>query len=268
MTATRAGRHTWPVRRRARFAPFVGREAELAEVEAIWHEVREGWAAGMVISGEAGIGKTRLLAECVDRIRADSGQVLYGMCVQMSSGGLPYGPILEALRRLLKEKGARSLTELVGAGHADLDRLLLIDEPLDDHTVESPHRLHRSRLFEEFLALLTRLAQDAPLLLVVEDVHWAEQSTLDLLAFLTAALRQERVMLAVTYRDDQLGSSLLPSTLLELLRSPVMTRLALPPLDLPELGIRRPRAVDPLGLRDCGWRYVDRAPDAPASHPP
>jgi DNA-binding CsgD family transcriptional regulator/tetratricopeptide (TPR) repeat protein len=235
-------------------APFIGRESELAEIEAIWDEVREGRAAGVVVSGEAGIGKTRLLAECVERIRADGGQVLYGMCFQMNSGGLPYGPILEALRRLLHERGARSLAELAGSAHAELDQLLLIDEPgvdATDATLEAPRRLQRSRLFEGFLALLTRLAQDAPVLLVVEDVHWAEQSTLDLLTFLTAALRQERVMVAVTYRDDQLGSGLNPSTLLELFRSPVMTRLALPPFDLPELAaLLEPLTSAPLAAED------------------
>ena len=240
--------------------PFVGREAELAEIGAIWHEVRGGHAAGIVISGEAGIGKTRLLAECVDRIGADGGQVLYGTCVQLSSGGLPYGPILEALRRLLQKKGARSLAELVGPGHVDLDQLLIIDEvltDLTDSTVEFPRRQHRSRLFEGFLALLTRLAQDAPLLLVVEDVHWAEQSTLDLLTFLRAKLGHEQVMLAVTYRDDELASGPLASTLLELFRSSTMTYLALPPFTLPELGA----LLEPLTPAPLSTEAVQRIAD-------
>jgi DNA-binding CsgD family transcriptional regulator/tetratricopeptide (TPR) repeat protein len=240
--------------------PFVGRDAETAEIEAVWDEVRGGRAAGVVISGEAGIGKTRLLAECVDRIRADGGRVLCGTCVQMNSGGLPYGPILEALRRLLHEEGARWLADLAGPAHAELDQLLLIDEPVadaTDATLGSPRRLPRSRLFEGFLGLLTRLAQDTPLLLAVEDVHWAEQSTLDLLAFLIAALRQERVMVAVTYRDDQPGSGLLPSTLLELFRSPVMSHLALPPFDLPELGA----LLEPLTCAPLSAGEVQRIAD-------
>src|SRR4051794_16689409 len=187
------------MRRRARLSPFVGRAAEVAEIEAVWDEVRGGRAAGVVISGEAGIGKTRLLTECTDRIRADGGLVLCGACVRMNSGGLPYGPVLEALRRLLHERGARSLAEPAGPAHAELDGLLLVDEATAGATDAIPgsaRGLHRSRLFEGVLGLLTSLAQDAPVLLVVEDVHWAEQSTLDLLTFLTAALRQERVMLA------------------------------------------------------------------------
>ena len=236
------------MRRRPRRTPLVGREAELAEIQAVWQEVCEGQPAGIVISGEAGIGKSRLVAECMERITADGSTVLFGMCVRITSGGLPYGPILEALRRLLQDRQVLTLAELLGPSHADLDQLLHIDETLfADPAAQAPGRLNRSRLYESFLALLTRLAHDAPVLLVVEDIHWAEQSTLDLLMFLTAALRTERVMVALTYRDEQLASGPLSSTLLELFRRPTLTHLALTPFDLSELSaLLEPLAPGPL----------------------
>jgi DNA-binding CsgD family transcriptional regulator len=222
--------------RRPRRAPFVGREAELAEIQAVWQEVCANQSAGVVLSGEAGIGKTRLVTEWMERTAGDEPVVLFGMCVRMTSGGLPYGPLLEALRRLLQDRSVATLAELLGPGHADLDELLHIDgSQLTGTTTDPPGRHNRSRLYEGFLALLTRLARDAPVLLVIEDIHWAEQSTLDLLLFLTATLRRERVLVVLTYRDEQLAGGPLPPTLLELFRRPTMTHLSLGPLDLPEL---------------------------------
>ena len=228
--------------------PFVGREAELDEIQAVWQEVCGGQAAGIVISGEAGVGKSRLMAEFTQRIAADGATVLCGMCVRITSGGLPYGPVLEALRRLLQDRRVESLAELLGPSHADLDQLLHVDETLlADSDTRTPARLDRSRLYEGFLALLTRLAHDAPVLLVVEDVHWAEQSTLDLLLFLTAALRRERVLVTLTYREEQLAGGPLPSTLIELFRRPTMSHLELAPFNLAELtALLAPLAAQPL----------------------
>jgi DNA-binding CsgD family transcriptional regulator/tetratricopeptide (TPR) repeat protein len=223
--------------RRRRHARFVGRRAELAELSETWSEVCLGQAAGIVISGEAGVGKSRLISECLEPILAGDGQVLFGSCVRVGTGGLPYGPILDALRRLLQDRDAGSLDELFGAGYAELDRLLHVE----DEDIVSPtpagraSGIRQGQLFERFLALLAKLALDAPLVFVIEDIHWAEQSTLDLLGFLTVALRTERVLLVVTYRDDEPSHGPLPSALLELFRSTFMTRISLQPFDRPDL---------------------------------
>jgi DNA-binding CsgD family transcriptional regulator/tetratricopeptide (TPR) repeat protein len=236
----------------------VGREAELAELDALWQEACDGRSAAVVVSGEAGIGKTRLIAECMERTAAQRSVVMCGMCVPIISGGLPYGPLLEAVRRLLQDRGVATLAELLGSGHDDLDELLHIDGSQSaDVTADGPERGGRSRLYEGFLALLTRLARDAPVLLVVEDIHWAEQSTLDLLTFLTASLRRERVLMVLTYRDEQLAGGSLPSTLLELFRRPMMAHLALAPFDLPELtALLQPLAAQPLSA-DALRRIAD-----------
>jgi DNA-binding CsgD family transcriptional regulator len=244
--------------RRPRRAPFVGREAELAEIDALWREVCAGHAAEITISGEAGIGKTRLVTELMGRA-GEGSVVLCGMCVPIS-GGLPYGPVLEALRRLLQDRSVATLAELLGPGHADLDELLHIDESqLSGSAAGGPGQRNRSRLYEGFLALLTRLARDAPVLLVIEDIHWAEQSTLDLLMFLSTTLRRERVLVVLTYRDEQLATGPLPPTLLELFRRPTMTHLSLAPLDLPELtALLQPLAASPLSA-DAIRRIADRS---------
>src|SRR4029453_8045360 len=103
----------------------------------------------------------------------------------------------------------------------------------------------QSRLFELVLGLLGRLAEQAPLVLVVEDLHWADRSTRELLAFLVRNLRRERVLLVATYRDDEPGQQRLGSYLAELDRGPV-ERLELPRLDRAEA---TPHATGLLGGR-------------------
>lgn len=209
---------------------MVGRDAELAEISATWGDVRGGQATGILISGEAGVGKTRLVQECIERVVGADGLVLAGSCFRLSTGGLPYGPILDALRRLLRDRGAESLAELAGTRFALLDQLFWPEGPAADTG------LRQARLFDVFLALLARLAEQAPVLLVVEDVHWAEQSTLDLLSFLTVALRHEPVLIVVTYRDDEPAAGPLPAALVELLRGVFMSHLPLGPLGVGDLG--------------------------------
>ena len=229
------GWHTPGVRRR-RLSPLVGRHAELAEISAAWDDVRQGQSVGFLISGEAGVGKTRLVQECIDQVLAQGGQVMAGASFRISSGGLPYGPILDALRRLLRDHSAESLAALVGPRFALLDQMFWPEQAEVYEAPDGDAGLRQARLFDLFLALLGQLAEQAPVLLVVEDVHWAEQSTLDLLSFLTVALRQERVLLVVTYRDDEPATGPLPAALVELLRGVFMSHLPLAPLGAGDLG--------------------------------
>ncbi|MFC7278411.1 AAA family ATPase [Paractinoplanes rhizophilus] len=223
--------------RRRRLSPLVGRHAELAEISAAWDDVGQGQAAGFLISGEAGVGKTRLVQECIERVLARGGQVLAGSSFRISSGGLPYGPILDALRRFLRDRSAGSLAELAGPRFAMLDRMFWPEAADAPEAPDGDASLRQARLFDVFLALLGQLAEQGPVLLVVEDVHWAEQSTLDLLSFLTVALRRERVLLLVTYRDDEPAAGPLPAALVELLRGVFMTHLALAPFGADDLSL-------------------------------
>jgi predicted ATPase len=177
------------------------------------------------VGGEAGIGKTRLVAELTSRCARDGTRVLVGGCVPVGDGALPYAPIVEALRALLADLGASAVRDLVGPSWPELARLL--------PALGAPDRIGLSdqaaqaRLFELVLGLLGRLGEQTPLVLVVEDLHWADRSTRDLLAFLARNLRRERILVVVTYRNDEPGQQRLGPFLAELDRAGRVERIEL-----------------------------------------
>jgi predicted ATPase len=182
---------------------FIGRGEELQLLEAARVRAADGDPAVVLVGGEAGVGKTRLVAELIGRYGTDGTRVLVGGCVPVGDGALPYAAIVDALRALLADLGVTAVRGLVGPAWPELARLLpALGEP--DRTV-LPNQTAQARLFELLLGLLGRLGEQAPLVLVVEDLHWADQSTRDLLAFLVRNLRRERVLLVVTYRNDEPG---------------------------------------------------------------
>jgi DNA-binding CsgD family transcriptional regulator len=204
---------------------FVGRVEELRVLEAARVRAANAEPAVVLVGGEAGVGKTRLVAELTGRCAADGARVLAGGCVPVAEGGLPFAPIVEALRGLLAELGAGALRELTGPSWPELARLLpALGEP--GSTAPSDQE-GQSRLFELLLGLLGRLGARAPLVLVVEDLHWADRSTRDLLAFLARNLRRERVLLVVTYRSDETGRRRLGPYLAELDRGSRVERIEL-----------------------------------------
>jgi tetratricopeptide (TPR) repeat protein len=208
---------------------FVGRVEELQTLEAASRRAADGEPAVVLVGGEAGVGKTRLVAELTTRCAADGTRVLAGGCVPVGDGALPYAPIVGALRALVAEIGVGAVRELVGPSWPELARLLpALGEP---DRAGPPGQAAQARLFELVLGLLGHLDEQAPLVLVIEDVHWADQSTRDLLAFLVRNLRHERVLLVVTYRNDEPGQQRLGPWLAELDRGGPVQRLELPRLD-------------------------------------
>ena len=181
---------------------FVGREAELGGLEAAFGYVGRGEPATMCVVGEAGVGKTRLVSRFADQVRAGGGQVLLGGCIELSQACLPYAPVVEALRGLGRGLEPAALDELVGPERPLLARLL--PELLrDEEPAPAVGSSAQARLFEAVLALLERLADRYPTVLITEDLHWADRSTLDLLAFLVRNLRAP-LLLVLTYRTDEL----------------------------------------------------------------
>jgi DNA-binding CsgD family transcriptional regulator/tetratricopeptide (TPR) repeat protein len=212
---------------------FVGRVEELQSLEAARRRAADGEPAVVLVGGEAGVGKTRLVVELVARA-ADGMRVLVGGCVPVGDGILPYAPIVEALRALLADLGVDAVRELAGPSWRELARLLpTLGEP--DRTILSDQAA-QPQLFELVLGLLRRLGDQAPLMLVVEDLHWADRSTRDLLAFLVRNLRRERVLLVVTYRNDEPGQQRLGPYLAELDRGGRVERMELARLDRVETG--------------------------------
>ncbi|MEV5412949.1 AAA family ATPase [Thermopolyspora sp. NPDC052614] len=182
---------------------FVGREEELANLLDTFDRARRREASAVLVGGEAGVGKTRLVARFAELAAERGARVLVGGCVELSTEGLAYAPFTAALRQLVRETGTGEITALLPDGAArDLARLLPeFGEPTGgDRETDTG----RARLFEQFLTLLERLAEKRPVLLVIEDVHWADRSSRDLIAFLSRNLLTPQVVMLLTYRSDEL----------------------------------------------------------------
>ncbi len=179
-------------------ARFVGRTAELAELDGAFGEAAAGRPSLAFVAGESGVGKSRLVGALAERARAQGGRVMSGDCVELGEGELPYAPLISALRPLVRA-GDPAFDELHRAQRADLARLVpSLAGPAEDAPVE------QGRVFEALLALLDALAAASPVLLVIEDVHWADSSTRGFLGFLSRTLCNERLLVVATYRSDEL----------------------------------------------------------------
>jgi len=181
---------------------FVGRAAETAELRAALERAAAGRPATVVVAGEAGVGKTRLVQELVGQARAMGAVTLSGGCLDVGEGTLAYAPLAEALRSLAELLDPDELERVLGGARAGLARLLPELAPAGAGEQDEP--VAPSRLFELLLGVLHRLAERRPVLLVVEDLHWADRSTRDLLAFLVRNLRAG-VAVVATYRSDELN---------------------------------------------------------------
>jgi predicted ATPase len=182
---------------------FIGRRDEMASLAAALRRAEGGEPAVVLIGGEAGVGKTRLVAELVAAGSAAGFCVLTGQCIELGAEGLPLAPLVDALRALARVTPAGELRELLGVPGSGLARLL----PELEHgavAAGSGEGLQAGQLLELVLGLLGRLSATAPVMFVIEDLHWADQSTLDLAVFLVRALRSVPVLLVITYRSDEL----------------------------------------------------------------
>jgi len=156
-----------------------------------------------LIGGEAGVGKTRLVRELTERAAQAGFLVLTGQCVELGAEGLPLAPLVDALRTLVRTMRPDALADVLGPAAAGLARLL--PELAPDIEIAPPGgELQKAQLLEHVLGTLTRLSEVRPVMVLIEDLHWADQSTLDLTAFLIRSLRDARVLLALTYRSDEL----------------------------------------------------------------
>ena len=162
----------------------------------------------MLVGGDAGAGKTRLVEEFTDSARGQGVRVLTGGCLELGDGGLPYGAVSEVLRGLAQEVGLPELRRLAGPDARELQRLAPGVRPVDQRGGEGPgvelDASSQLRLFEALLGLIGRLAAKGPLVVVFEDVHWADTSTRDLLVFLAHNLQQVATLVVATYRTDEL----------------------------------------------------------------
>ncbi len=188
---------------------FVGRAAELAHLRgALEAVIADHTGKCLVIGGEAGIGKSRLVARFLDDIKGATAlertTVLEGACLDVERDTLPYAPFVEILRDIVRATPEGRLPALLGPARADLTGLLpeLAVRAADLAPGRELDRASQARLFELILGVLERLAMERPVVLVVEDVQWADRSTLGLLGFLARALRDDPVLLIITTRTE------------------------------------------------------------------
>ncbi len=182
-------------------SPLVGRTDT---VRALADAVGLGRDPGgkVLLGGDAGVGKSRLLAELTDLAQSEGWRVLVGHCLDFGDSALPYLPFTEAFGRLAADapEAARSLV----AGSAVLERLLPTHRILADPEGHA-EPTDRAAMFDAVQQALAELATSTPLLLIVEDVHWADPSTRELLTFLLTRRTSEPVALVASYRSDDLN---------------------------------------------------------------
>jgi len=233
-------RDTPSVATRMTSSRLIGRDVELAELEAALADAADGRPSLAFVAGESGVGKSRLLAELSVRAIETGARVEAGDCVELGTEELPYAPIVAVLRSLAREDDA-VLGELAPAARAELATLLPelgtgAPRPQEPETRGTESSQAQAHLFEALLTLLDRLGRDAPLVLVLEDIHWADRSTRAFLVFLGRSLWSQRVLVVATYRSDELHRRHpLRPLLAELERDPRARRIELVRFTRPEL---------------------------------
>ncbi|OIV38016.1 hypothetical protein BIV57_08040 [Mangrovactinospora gilvigrisea] len=215
---------------------FVGRKAEGRELDGRLAAVMDGAGArAVLVGGEAGVGKTRLLEEFLARAEERGAVQATGACIEFGVDGLPYVPLTTALRTLRERIGEEALDRAIGSPGLRRRLAVLLPELVtgdqgEGHDEESGEFAH-AQVFEAARQLLENLTAERPLVLAVEDLHWSDRSTRDLLAYLLRALPSARLLLVATFRSDDLHRRHpLRPYLAELERLRSVTRVQLPRL--------------------------------------
>ncbi len=216
---------------------FVGRAGEASTLQQAWRRAAGGVRGLVVLAGEAGIGKTRLAAELAGHGHAGGATVLYGRFD--AEAPAPYQPVVAMLREWAGGASLAPLAERLGSRAAELGVLLPEFGPeaagRDGALRSGEAGTRRLRLFDALAALLVEIAAEAPLLVVLDDLHWADLPTLQLIGHLVRSPAPERVLFLATARPDE-GGEELAALLAALRREGVLERLDLEGLDALETG--------------------------------
>lgn len=189
--------------------PMVGRRREIARLQAALDRAAGGRGGVVLVQGEPGIGKTRLVKELVRRAQAEGFPTAWGGSIE--GGGTPaYWPWVEIIRSLVAETGPTTLQIVGSPGLAELGQVVpeirALTGPLDPPTVLDPETA-RLRLFEAVAGLLGAFMSASPLVVVLDDLQWADPASFQLISFLAPRLRDSRLLILGTYRPAEIGPS-------------------------------------------------------------
>jgi predicted ATPase len=214
----KATRRVFREQARGVYSDFVNREPETEQLEWILTDVLRGKGQTVLISGEAGIGKSRLVWEVANRARNTKVRFLIGQCYP--EGGVPYYPFLEVIQHYFRIKHAETMDDiknLLSQYSAHLvDRVPVIQAFLGipDHDGYAP--LSREQVWDMVNELLMLIANERPAVIQFDDIHWADADTLGLFHYVARNTRESRVLLVCTFRPEEtIGNGGAPSPLLQ-----------------------------------------------------
>lgn len=215
---------------------FVGRRRELQALEGALAESRRGQRRLVLVSGEAGIGKTRLAQELAYRASVSGSEAFWGRCYE-GPGAPAFWPWMEAIRAITQKRRPEQVRRALGPGAGDLAQILPelgeLFPGLEPTGMLDPETA-RFRLYDSLGRFLARVAATRPLVLVLDDLHWADPPSLEVLRFFASRPDAASILVIGTYRDTEVGSEL-SDLLADLVRQPLVGRLELEGLDEREL---------------------------------
>jgi DNA-binding CsgD family transcriptional regulator len=229
----------------ARTARLIGRQDAMARLEAAAERARSGEPAIVLIEGQAGIGKSRLVAELLSAAKEQGALTLFGTCPPIAGPDLPLAPVVQALRGLARSASADEVASVIGPSRSVLS--VLVPSLAAEGDAGPRREVSLGLVFEHLLAVLERLGLRHDLVvLVLDDIHWGGPTTWDLLAHLARNLSEVRVLVLATYRRDALPPDDRAARLLvELRRSPIVETIEL----------------EGLGADDASTMVAELAPD-------
>ena len=209
---------------------FVGREREMDDLRAGLDDSLSGHGRLLLVVGEPGIGKTRMTEELATWARLRGAQVLVGRCYE-GEGAPPYWPWVQVIRSYIHDRDADGIVSVMGPGAADIAQVVSEVRERVPGLAEPPTldpEQARFRLFDSISTFLRNGSRAQPLVVVLDDLHWADKPSLLLLQFLAREIRTARLLILATYRDVELRRQHpLAQTLAELAREQVSSRVVL-----------------------------------------
>ena len=217
---------------------YVGRETERGQLAELWSRASDGQSLIAVVAGDAGIGKSRLVAELAADVHADGGRVLLGSCYEDASR--PYDPFVQVLEEQAATLPAAELRRRVGSASRPLSLIAPSDAetPLDSPRPDIGTGTTRVEILDALVGYLTRSAEGAPVLLVIEDLHWSTSTTREAVHHMARRITHVPILVVVTTRDTRPDLTEPAALLLaDLDRLPAVTTISLRGLSRPEVAV-------------------------------